>query len=308
MKKILLAFVVLQFVFSARAQVVKPQAGTKPVSSNMIISKTTVAGNDLTVSINSISYQSGTYHISYTVKNNGSTVIDMKNVVLQAHITNTHGGYVSPAGGERLMNAGVLQAGQEYKDSRTYTGKNLIKDQTYKYLLRIDETKVVAEVNETNNTAEHNMIGYTDAMIATGSANLKLQEKISTASTPLQYDLTIVSATIFKKGENNYEVQFVMKNTGNADLVLNVNGIRAHGRVVDNGLNLVNTYYKSNFPRTVLKPGETWINIYSISPAMLSNLQHGVQYDYWITLDYPFDYIEANELNNEFKINFRMGY
>lgn len=87
-----------------------------------------------------------------------------------------------------------------------------------------------------------------------------------------------------------------MKNIGNADLKINVNGIRAHGRIVDKGVNLVNTYYKSNFPRTVLKPGETWVNIYSINPNLLSSLQYVLQYDYWITLDDLFDYAEANEL------------
>ncbi len=310
MKNILLIFSFIVSVFSVCSQVVKPQVGSKPATVNMTISKPTVTGNDLTVSITGISYQSGTYHISYTVKNNGSTVIDMNNVILQAHIITADGGYLTPAGGEKLMNIGLLKSGQEYKSNTTYAGKNLIKGQTYKYLLRIDESKVVSEVNENNNTAEYAITGYTDAMEAAGLANLQLNGKINTgtASVPLQYDLTIVSATIFKKGENNYEVQFVMKNIGNADLKLNVNGIRAHGRIVDKGVNLVNTYYKSNFPRTVLKPGETWVNIYSINPALLSSLQHGLQYDYWITLDDLFDYAEANELNNEFKINFRMGY
>lgn len=284
--------------FSVSSQVVRSKTGSKPATVNMTISKATINGTDLTVSITGISYQSGTYHISYTVKNNGSTVIDMKNVVLQAHITNTDGDYLSPAGGGTLVHAGVLQAGQEHKSNTTYTGKNLIKGQTYKYLLRIDESKVVSEVNENNNTAEHAIVDYTDAMEAAGLANLQLNGKINTgiASVPLQYDLTIVSATIFKKGENNYEVQFVMKNIGNADLKINVNGIRAHGRIVDKGVNLVNTYYKSNFPRTVLKPGETWVNIYSINPNLLSSLQYVLQYDYWITLDDLFDYAEANEL------------
>ena len=71
-----------------------------------------------------------------------------------------------------------------------------------------------------------------------------------------------------------------MKNIGRADVEIGVNGIRTNGRVLYGNITTVNTYYQSKFAGRFLKPGETQIEYYTINPAMLNLLQHGVQYEY----------------------------
>jgi|GEM_PF-1717895 len=321
MKQLLILTTCVTIAANCFAQVRPVQA--KPVTANTnVIKNVAIKGADLSVTITSITYNEGNYTISYTLRNNGNVTIDLKDVTMQGNIHDANGKYVGPGGGMVLKYEGVLNAGQEFKGRLGCTDKNVYKHWSYKYILKADETNAIAEVDENNNTAEHPIVGYKDAMADVAPVTDRPQ-KVKTTAPPVQTvagtppppaapppanlrpDLTITGASITKKSDGTFEVQYTMKNIGAADLVIGVNGIRSNGRIPDGNISKCNTYHFSNFPGKVLKPGDTYINIYTIAPNLIAMLTSGQQYEYWITIDYIKDIQESNENNNDFKINFR---
>lgn len=318
MKQLLILIACLAIDVSCLAQVKAVQ--TKPVTTNAnVIKNVAINGADLSVTITGITYKEGSYTINYTLRNNGNVTVDLKNVNMQGSIYDANGKYVSPGGGVVLKYDGVLNAGQEFKGSLGCTDKDVYKNWSYKYVLKADETNAIAEVNENNNTAEHPIVGYKEAMANVTLVNPDRPQKTSAVTPPVQTqpppvapppakplpDLTITGASITKKSDGSFEVQYTMKNIGAGDLEIGVNGIRSNGRIPDGTISKCNTYHFSNFPGKVLKPGETYINIYTIAPNLIAMLNSGQQYEYWITIDYIKDIKESNENNNDFKINFR---
>lgn len=318
MKQLLILIACLAIDVSCLAQVKAVQ--TKPVTTNAnVIKNVAINGADLSVTITGITYKEGNYTINYTLRNNGNVTVDLKNVNMQGSIYDANGKYVSPGGGVVLKYDGVLNAGQEFKGSLGCTDKDVYKNWSYKYVLKADETNAIAEVNENNNTAEHPIVGYKEAMANVTLVNPDRPRKTSAVTPPAQTqpppvapppakplpDLTITGASITKKSDGSFEVQYTMKNIGAGDLEIGVNGIRSNGRIPDGTISKCNTYHFSNFPGKVLKPGETYINIYTIAPNLIAMLNSGQQYEYWITIDYIKDIKESNENNNDFKINFR---
>lgn len=318
MKQLLILVACLAIDVSCLAQVKAVQ--TKPVTTNAnVIKNVAINGADLSVTITGITYKEGNYTINYTLRNNGNVTVDLKNVNMQGSIYDANGKYVSPGGGVVLKYDGVLNAGQEFKGSLGCTDKDVYKNWSYKYVLKADETNAIAEVNENNNTAEHPIVGYKEAMANVSLVNPDRPQKTSAVTPPAQTppppvapppakplpDLTITGASITKKSDGSFEVQYTMKNIGAGDLEIGVNGIRSNGRIPDGTISKCNTYHFSNFPGKVLKPGETYINIYTIAPNLIAMLNSGQQYEYWITIDYIKDIKESNENNNDFKINFR---
>ncbi len=318
MKQLLILIACLAIDVSCLAQVKAVQ--TKPVTTNAnVIKNVAINGADLSVTITGITYKEGNYTINYTLRNNGNVTVDLKNVNMQGSIYDANGKYVSPGGGVVLKYDGVLNAGQEFKGSLGCTDKDVYKNWSYKYVLKADETNAIAEVNENNNTAEHPIVGYKEAMANVTLVNSDRPRKTSAVTPPAQTqpppvapppakplpDLTITGASITKKSDGSFEVQYTMKNIGAGDLEIGVNGIRSNGRIPDGTISKCNTYHFSNFPGKVLKPGETYINIYTIAPNLIAMLNSGQQYEYWITIDYIKDIKESNENNNDFKINFR---
>lgn len=318
MKQLLILVACLAIDVSCLAQVKAVQ--TKPVTTNAnVIKNVAINGADLSVTITGITYKEGNYTINYTLRNNGNVTVDLKNVTMQGSIYDANGKYVSAGGGMVLKYDGVLNAGQEFKGSLGCTDKDVYKNWSYKYVLKADETNAIAEVNENNNTAEHPIVGYKEAMANVTLVNPDRPQKASAVTPPVQTqpppvapppakplpDLTITGASITKKSDGSFEVQYTMKNIGAGDLEIGVNGIRSNGRIPDGTISKCNTYHFSNFPGKVLKPGETYINIYTIAPNLIAMLTSGQQYEYWITIDYIKDIKESNENNNDFKINFR---
>jgi hypothetical protein len=318
MKQLLILIACLAIDVSCLAQVKAVQ--TKPVTTNAnVIKNVAINGADLSVTITGITYKEGNYTINYTLRNNGNVTVDLKNVNMQGSIYDANGKYVSPGGGVVLKYDGVLNAGQEFKGSLGCNDKDVYKNWSYKYVLKADETNAIAEVNENNNTAEHPIVGYKEAMANVTLVNSDRPRKTSAVTPPAQTqpppvapppakplpDLTITGASITKKSDGSFEVQYTMKNIGAGDLEIGVNGIRSNGRIPDGTISRCNTYHFSNFPGKVLKPGETYINIYTIAPNLTAMLTSGQQYEYWITIDYIKDIKESNENNNDFKINFR---
>lgn len=320
MKQLLALAVWMSTHLVCLAQTTNVPVTTKPINTT-VIKNVQIKGPDLTATITNITYNAGNYTIYYTLKNAGNVAVDLKNVELQGYVLDADNRFISGGGGVKLLYSGTLNGGQEYKGTLGCNDNNIYKNWNYKYVLKIDEKNLVAETNEENNTVEYPITGYKDAMASIDTSGIKKLQKTKTTTTPVQPpvqtppppakplpDLTITAASITKKGENIYEVQFTIKNIGAGDLEISSNGIRSNGRIIDNGLSYANTYFTSNFPRKTLKAGETHINQYTISPNMLNLLTKGVQYEYWITVDYISDIVEANENNNSFKINFRMGY
>lgn len=318
MKQLVIVIAFAAIAASCPAQVRPLQ--TKPVTANThTIKNVTINGADLSVTITGITYKEGNYTINYTLRNNGNVTVDLQNVTMQGNIYDANGKYVSPGGGAVLKYDGVLNAGQEFKGSLGCNDKNIYKNWNYKYVLKADETNAIAEVNESNNTAEHPITGYKDAMANVSLVNSGRPQKTSPSTSPAQTppppvapppakqlpDLVITSGSITKKPDNTFEVQYTMKNIGAGDLEIGVNGIRSNGRIPDGTISTCNTYHFSNFPGKVLKPGETYINIYTIAPNLIALLTSGQQYEYRITIDYIKDIQESNENNNDFKINFR---
>ncbi|MBN8783259.1 MAG: hypothetical protein ABS85_06045 [Sphingobacteriales bacterium SCN 48-20] len=318
MRQLLILIACLPIAASCLAQVRPVQ--TKPATTNTnVIKNVAINGADLSVTITGITYKEGNYTINYTLRNNGNVTVDLQNVTMQGNIYDANGKYISPGGGVVLKYDGVLNAGQEFKGRLGCTDKDVYKNWNYKYVLKADETNAIAEVNENNNTAEYPIVGYKDAMANVSVATPERPQKISPVTPPVQTspppvapppakplpDLVITSGSITKKPDNTFEVQYTMKNIGAADLEIGINGIRSNGRIPDGNISKCNTYHFSNFPGKVLKPGETYINIYSIAPNLIAMLNSGQQYEYWITIDYIKDIKESNENNNDFKINFR---
>ncbi len=320
MKKSFTLAACLAIVASGLAQV-RPVT-TKPVTANTtVINNVAINGADLSVSITGITYDAGNYTIHYTLRNNGNVTIDLKDVTMQGHIYDASGNYIAPGGGVLLKYDGVLKAGQEFKGRLGCTDKNVYKNWSYKYVLKADDKNVIAEVNEENNTAAYAITGYKEVMNeVTTQPDRPQKTKGNTppAQTPVTTpppsaplparqlpDLIITSGSITKKPDNTFEVQFTMKNIGGADAEISSNGIRSNGRIPDGPISRCNTYHISSFPGRVLKPGESYINIYTIAPNLISMLTSGQQYEYVITIDYIKDIQESNENNNDFKINFR---
>lgn len=321
MKKLFILTAFMAIAICCFAQMPDRPANTKPVTvGSGTIKNISITGPDLSVIITNIAYNAGNYTISYTLKNNGNVRVDLKDVTMQGHIYDASGRYISPGGGVALLYSGVLNAGQEYKGTLGCTDKDVYKNWNYKYVLNADDKNAVAETNENNNSAEYPITGYKDAM-ANVNVNTDRPQKGKVTAPPVQTppntpppppppakllpDLVITGASISKKPDNTFEVQYTMKNTGAGDVEININGIRSNGRILKDGFSMCNTYHFSTFPRKVLKPGETHINIYTIAPNLINTLTSGQQYEYWITIDYIKDIRESNENNNDFKINFR---
>ena len=320
MKHLIASFVSAIFSLAAAAQINRPSA-INPAKANTSVNVNSIIVTDLAVVIDDISYTAGNYTISYTLKNTGTTPVDLSNITMQGYIYNQDGIMVNPGGGILLKYDGVINAGKEFKGKLGCNDNNVYKDWSYKYVLKADEKNTLSETNENNNSAELPIQGYRDALASVNAPAITKTQKIKgqvptpapaapvapPPAKPLP-DLVITAGSISKKADNTYEVQFTMKNIGRADVEIGVNGIRTNGRVLYGNITTVNTYYQSKFAGRFLKPGETQIEYYTINPAMLNLLQHGVQYEYLLTIDYITDIKESNEGNNDFKINFRMGY
>lgn len=262
----------------------------------------TITGPDISVTINSIVYNTGSHTIDYVLKNSGTTSIDLKQVVLQGDIYKSDGSYVKAGGGVTLTSAGILNAGDVYNGRLICSGEKLFNNTAYTYRLIADQTNVIAELNETNNTASASMKGYVDPVSA---ATVSIPTVMAMAVQP---DLTITKGTMIRNPDGSYTVYYTVVNGGQGALRVGVNGIRLKGEVVNNGLSMANSYIKIADNGSLLPAGGTLSGNFKTPQINGSNFTDGKQYEYTLTVDYILDIPESNEQNNLFKINFRIGY
>lgn len=269
---------------------------------NLPLVNSTMPGPDLTITINNIVYNAGSHTIDYVLKNSGTTSIDLKQVVLQGDIYKSDGSYVKAGGGITLATAGILNAGDLYNGRLICSGDKLFNNIAYTYRLTADHTNVIAELNETNNTASAALKGYVNPVSA---ATLSIPTVMATAVQP---DLNITKGAMTRNPDGSYTVYYTVANSGQGALRVGVNGIRLKGEVVNNGLSMANSYIKIADNGSLLPAGGTLSGNFKTPQIIGSNFTTGEQYEYTLTVDYILDIPESNEQNNIFKINFRIGY
>ncbi len=301
MKKLLCCLTLLCFIYSTGLSQIsienKVKSGTVKTN-NLKPLKTT----DLSVTISSITYANGAYSIKYSLKNEGQTAIDLKQVTMQATVLKQDGSLIGGGGGTTLIQAGILNAGNEYNGVMTYSTSKLYKNNSYIYKLKADEFNTIAEINENNNTADYPIVGYTDPVMSATTTIM------TTNAIPLKPDLTITGGAMQRNADGTYTVYYTLKNTGEGILRANYNGVRLRGEILDGTHSYYNSYKVAMATGTVLSPGESFSGNY-ITPVFNERpLINGQQYEYYLTIDFIEDILETNETNNKFRINFRLGY
>lgn len=131
------------------------------------------AGKDLKIAFVSIDKNSsnfaigvaGIYTVNYEVINSGGEDINLTNADVQAYII-TPSGFNSPEGGYVLKALvpnfpanGVLHPGEKIRGVFTHTGFNPSDNNGNKFVIKIDNSNIIAETNESNNTIEMPVTG-----------------------------------------------------------------------------------------------------------------------------------------------------
>lgn len=176
MKKVIIIFLCLSAFISVNAQLIK-SIGTRPgISTSRIDSAMTkqkvdlrkIVGKDLKITLASIDKNSnnfaigtaGIYTINFDVLNSGGEDINITNVVVQTYLITSSGynsqvgGYVLKAGVPNFPASGILHPGEKFRGSYLHSGFTPADNIGNKFSIKIDNSNVIAETNENNNTIE----------------------------------------------------------------------------------------------------------------------------------------------------------
>lgn len=250
---------------------------------------------DIIISIRKIEHNSGTYTISYEIKNNGTVKVDLNKISLQGSIYTSENIFVKGGCGFMLANVPILGAGTSYSGSFICTvGSSLYSNKTYKYILKADNDNILNELNENNNTAESPIVGYASPL--SNMTSTIITQPVTFASKP---DLTIgvLNAVETEKGLTIY---YAVKNIGTVSLRVNINGIRVMGGVQDGSTTSLTSYMKLSEYNALVNPNDQ-INgsvTITVDNMRLRNLIAGQQYTYILKVDNIENIDEANENNN----------
>lgn len=185
MKKGLIIFLLITGAMTVKAQMpqikktgnIQHQASTVRMDSLKNLQRTDLrkpVGKDLKVVLASIDKntsnfvigQAGIYTVNFDVINSGAEDIDITGVVVQGYLNNTAGNYVSAQGGYVLKTGApnfpaspVLHPGEKYRGQLLERGFDPAYNNGNKLIIKIDNSNVITETNETNNTLEIPVMG-----------------------------------------------------------------------------------------------------------------------------------------------------
>jgi hypothetical protein len=265
-----------------------------------------VTGKDLGIRIKSFQYNpanGGSTQVNYVVRNNGTEALDLNNVTLQGYLdyaparptdfapswpVNGKNYYV--AGGHVIASsATILGPGQEKEGVLNFF--NISKDHyfnttsTYNYMLWLDKTGLINEVNESNNFATYTFRGYqgqyqpavsssqyylTNAYITirTGSDDKEKLSEVNVRLIPaMSKDLTNTynefickiakdQQSLFKNSSSTFPLYLFMSSTAQL-----VNPATSLASFEQNGLGLV-IEYKPNFVLDAWKVDQVELTLY----------------------------------------------
>lgn len=167
----------------------------KPVGKDLKVVLVSIDKNSSNFAIG----EAGIYTIKFDIINSGAEDINIIGTGVQSYIR-TPSGFNSPAGGFTLMPPipnlpanGILHPGDKFHGSKVQTGFNPTDNRNNKFILEIDNSNIIAEANERNNTLEFPVIGNLESW-STPLPDLTFQiEKIApvTGSTFLNTSIDI---------------------------------------------------------------------------------------------------------------------
>lgn len=134
----------------------------KPIGKDLRVALASIEKNTSNFAIGA----AGIYTINFDLINAGGEDIDITGVVVQGYLNNAtgsasypQGGYVLKTGAPNFPANPVLRPGEKYRGQFLKTGFNPVDNNGNKFVIKVDNSNIVAESNENNNTLEIPVMG-----------------------------------------------------------------------------------------------------------------------------------------------------
>lgn len=283
MKKILILFFWTAVVTIPVKAQIKKTIGTNPNISNVSKSRLDSftlpqrtdlrkqVGKDLSIALVSIDKNTsnfaigvaGIYTVNFDIINSGAEDIDITGVVIQSYLYNANGtgSYISPEGGYGLIRGApnfpanpILHPGERLRTSYVHRGFDPSVNNGNKFVIKIDNSNLIAETNETNNTLD-----------------IPVARNLESWSTPLP-DLTFqVNSITPVTGSSflNTSIDISLVNIGAGEIPLDiVNKILPMAQVYPAGSPGTNLYNEVYPLATRVVGGQTYPGYYKANAAL----------------------------------------